>query len=465
MSTPNQSDCERSSCLIDERDSAIKMAEKSRKHFQQIALLNGIVLETEIEVFPGIHLVPFPSSLGKRGKEIPRYISERAPAAGGIEYFFHKTQLIIDSSQASEFNSEQFFQALSLACNSAVQIATLLSVRKDEEPFSLVPYAGPTVTHLPRDAAKNSDIEEAKRLYERLENLDSDVRRKLYIPINRWIKSHAEQNGMFNRMIDPEILPEDIPCSSTTRDVDKIIDLNIAFESLYLASISKLSHHLSNRASEYLAESQDEQEELKEMFKEIYNWRSKAVHEGALPVKDVKVGKESVTPSEFVKRTQDLCRRSILKILKDPYPRVILNLGKEYLKPLLENGRKLRKCKAYLKCRFRFTDSDHCQLHAMIPPDGISKSGYVKEVWVEYVTESVEIDNQPYDLMTPEAHDTKQRIQEFMLDSDNVIKLLPDPNKIQEFTLDSDNVMKLLPNPDEIVVKYFQDQKDSNERL
>ena len=266
-------------------------------------------------------------------------------------------------------------------------------------------------------------------------------------------------------MIDPEILPEDIPDSPTTRDVEKIIDLNIAFESLYLDSISKLSHHLSNRASEYLAESQDEQEELKEMFKEIYNWRSKAVHEGTLPSKDVKVGKESVTPSEFIKQTQDLCRQSILKILKDPYPRVILNLDKGYLKPFLENGRKLRKYKAYLQCRLRLTDSDYCQLHAMIPPDGISKKGYVKEAWIEYVTESVEIDNHSYDIMTPEAHDTKQRIQEFILDSNNLIKLLSNPDKIQEFTLDFNNLIKLVPNPDKIQIKYFQDQKGSNERL
>ena len=352
-----------------------------------------------------------------------------------------------------------------MACNSAVQVATIISVKKDEQPFSLVPYAGPIVTNLQRNATKDSDIKEAKRLYELLSCLDSDIRQKLRIPINRWIKSHAEQSAMSDRVIDPEISPKDIPGSPTTRTVDKMIDLGIAFESLYLSGSINLSLDLRNRASEYLAESQEEQEKLKEMFKEIYNWRSKAVHEGTLPAKDVKIGEESFTPSELIKRTQDLCRQSILKILEDPCPRVILNLDKEYLKPLLKNGRKLRKYKAYLQCRFRLTNSDHYQLHAMIPPDGISKKGYVKEVWVEYVTESVEIDNQPYDIMTPEAHDTKQRIQEFMLDSDNVIKLLPDPNKIQEFTLDSDNVMKLLPNPDEIVVKYFQDQKDSNERL
>ena len=74
-------------------------------------------------------------------------------------------------------------------------------------------------------------------------------------------------------------------------------------------------------------------------------------------------------------------------------------------------------------------DSDYCQLHAMIPPDGISKKGYVKEVWIEYVTESFEIDNYSYNIMTPEAHNTKQRIQEFVLDSDDLIKCYSIPTK------------------------------------
>ena len=363
--------------------------------------------------------------------------------------------ITIDPSASSEFNTEQFCQALSLACNSGIQIATFLSVRKDEAPFSPAPYAGPTHSYSLKNAAKNLDIKEAKRLYKLLEKLPLDVQQKLHIPINRWIKSHIK-HGIVDKMIDLEVPPEEVANSPTTSDVDRIIDLNIAFESLYLDGISKLSHYLSNRASEYLAGIQNEQEKLKEMFKEIYNWRSKAVHEGTLPAKDMKIGRESVTPSEFIKRTQDLCRQSILKIIEDPHPRIILNLDKGYLKPLLKNGRKLRKYKAYLQCRLRLTDRDYCQLHAMIPPDGISKKGYVKEVWIEYVTESVEIDNHPYDIMTPEAHDTKQRIQEFMLDSNNLIKLLSNPSEIQEFTLDSNNLIKLVPNPDEIQIKYFQ---------
>lgn len=249
MSTLNQSNYQNTLLTDDEINRAIEMAEKSRKHFQQIALLNGIGLEIEVEVFPGIRLVPLPPSLGKKGTEIPRYVSKWASTVG-IDYFFHKTQLIIDSSEShDEFDLEQFCQSLSLVCNSAVQIATVVSLKKDEDPFGLVPYTGPTHSHLPRDLAKDSDIKEAKRLYKRLDGLPLDVRRKLHIPINRWIKSHAQQSAMSDRMIDPEIRPEHISGSPTTRDVDKMIDLGIAFESLFLSGRKNLSLKFRKRAS------------------------------------------------------------------------------------------------------------------------------------------------------------------------------------------------------------------------
>ena len=457
MSTQNQSDHQDTSGTVDEIDDVIKMAEESRKHFQGIAVLDGIVLETKIEIFPGVCLAPFPASLGKKGAEIPRYISDWASTVG-TNSFFNKTQLIIDPSESSGFNGEQFCQALSLACNSGIQIATFLSVRKDEEPFSPVTYTGQTCSYSLRDAAKDSNIKEAKRLYERLDRLPLDVQQKLHIPINRWIKSHVKQ-GLVDKMIDLEIPPENVAESLTTGDVDRIIDLDIAFESLYLDGISKLSHHLSRRASEYLAKNKEDQKKLKAVFTKIYDLRSKAVHTGTLSPENVKIEEKFYTPSELIKLAQDLCRQSIRKILEDPHPRVILNLDKEYLKPLLENGSKLREYKTCLKCCLRFADSDHCQLRAMIPPDGISKKGYVKEVWIGYVPESVEINNQSYDLMTPEVHNAKQRIQEFILNSDDLIKLLPNPHEIQKFTVDSDDLIKLLPNPHEIQIKYFQDQK------
>ena len=152
--------------------------------------------------------------------------------------------------------------------------------------------------------------------------------------------------------------------------------------------------------------------------------------------------------------------------------KVALNMGKEHSGQLLENGRELRKSKAYpIKCSLKLnrvlkTSRAECEKirlnrekmvqdgkldpydaslpvspysyhwvphYAIIPPGGISKKGYVKEVWVEYITEQVEIDNQYYDLMTPYVHDTKRWILGFMLDSDNLIKLLPSPKIVVKY--------------------------------
>ena len=52
-------------------------------------------------------------------------------------------------------------------------------------------------------------------------------------------------------------------------------------------------------------------------FKAIYDLRSMAVHNGEVP-KRIKIRKEeSVPTSAFIPRAQDLCRQSIIKILKN----------------------------------------------------------------------------------------------------------------------------------------------------
>lgn len=139
-------------------------------------------------------------------------------------------------------------------------------------------------------------------------------------------------------------------------------------------------------------------------------------------------------------------------------------LTNEYLEKLLENGRNLRKSNAYpIKCEVKLNriwkDSKHNiettrqrreqraqkgtlppsvpiepshYIHhwnpypAIIPDGGITKQGYVREVWIQsHISKSVEIDNQSYDLIDPYVHDTEQWIQGFILDSDGLVKLLP----------------------------------------
>lgn len=134
------------------------------------------------------------------------------------------------------------------------------------------------------------------------------------------------------------------------------------------------------------------------------------------------------------------------------------------LQHFLENGRNLRKSKAYpITCEIRINrvwkrskkQRETIQLNldkmaqegkideytaslpidrdqelyksypAIIPTDGITREGYVKEVWASADIRSVEIGNQHYTLIDPFVHDSEQWIQGFTLDTTNLIRLLP----------------------------------------
>ena len=137
-------------------------------------------------------------------------------------------------------------------------------------------------------------IDQAKHLYEILVNPDSDVAAKLRISIDRWLKSKTPQNP-----------------------VDKIIDLGIGFEALYVPDGGgDLTYKFSIRAARHLGTDREHRRELLKKFGQIYGCRSDAVHSGKLDER-IRFGGERIPLSDFIKRTQDLCRESIIKILED----------------------------------------------------------------------------------------------------------------------------------------------------
>ena len=94
-------------------------------------------------------------------------------------------------------------------------------------------------------------------------------------------------------------------------DTDRMIDLGIAFESLYLKGLdSELSFRFQLRAAWYLGKDQTDREALMGEFKQIYDYRSKAVHTGALPLR-VTFGGKQIKMMEFIRQSQDLCLQSI----------------------------------------------------------------------------------------------------------------------------------------------------------
>ena len=308
--------------------------------FQYIALLEGIKVEKEIQVFDGPRIVPLPHSTS----ELPHYLPSGL-YLGPLD-FLGKTLLVIDASISPIFCEPQpqgidsnvrpgfevevtgdflkngnvdnfdimtesyvtdfydkFCWALSLACNSAVQVAAKWKFLAKHELFNLPPPHGDGASRYRNvdlfgssTVAGETQIEEAKRLYEKLVNPSSNVAEKLQIPIDRWIKSKTPQ------------APE-----------DKIRDLGTAFETLYLSDDEKYkrSCKLEKRASSHLGKDPAHREELMKDFREIYEWRSKVVHTGKLPNKTKKKPFTRQEIAEFTEKAQDLCRDSIMKILKD----------------------------------------------------------------------------------------------------------------------------------------------------
>ena len=111
--------------------------------------------------------------------------------------------------------------------------------------------------------------------------------------------------------------------------------------------------------------------------------------------------------------------------------RVILNrvwkMSKEQIETINRNRKKMKQ-EGTLPPSVPVKEWDPYQSHwdpypAIIPRDGITKEGYVKEVWIKSYGDSIEIDNQSYTITDPYAHDSEKWIQGFMLESD--VFLLP----------------------------------------
>ncbi len=197
---------------------------------------------------------------------------------------------------------EKFCQTFSLACNLAVQFSLNWKFLAEDELFNLK-FGYIIGRNLKQFGNSNygsliehpqSKIDQAKSLYESLEKLNSNVREKLQIPINRWIKS-----------------------KTSTNPVDKIIDLGIALESLYLPknNVEQLSFQFRLHAAWHLSKDKADRKMLIDEFKAIYTLRSKAVHNGEVPDKiKIRKGEEPIATTTFISKAQDLCRDSIIKI-------------------------------------------------------------------------------------------------------------------------------------------------------
>ena len=100
-----------------------------------------------------------------------------------------------------------------------------------------------------------------------------------------------------------------------------MIDLGIAFETLYVPAkvpgkSRKIVYNLKKNASRYLGKNKENREKLKRKIKVIYACRCDAAHEGKLG-DSVTIDGKSITMSKFIEKSQNLCRKSIIRILED----------------------------------------------------------------------------------------------------------------------------------------------------
>ena len=150
--------------------------------------------------------------------------------------------------------------------------------------------AGPTVIKLHDDAKADSiDPREVDSIMDALPGAN----RKLKIAVDRWRRSMAE---------DAEL-------------EDRYIDLRIALEAIYLKDFTnehsqEMRFRLALFGAWHLGADFEERRSVRRALRDAYDTASKAVHEGELP----KAKKPTLSTA------QDLCRRSILKLLREGPP-------------------------------------------------------------------------------------------------------------------------------------------------
>ena len=300
------------------------------RNYQSITSLEGITIETEIQICRGIKLVPLPPDIAfqlnhnllryhhrHRDKGTTLLIIERLRYSvfhKPSETTFDEGQVVnppfrVETNEIELSNQgmvmdfrETFCQALSLACNTMVMFDyfwdySAADVFRSKHGEQKVYYSGPIGRS---SEAGQSEIKEAIRLYKILEIFDHKTKGQydqkskgiFQIAIERWRESKTYQNS------------------------DEMIDLCIAFESLYLPGINdELKFRLSVRAAWFLGENKDDRRRLFTVFKKIYDYRSTIVHGGELKKRTVMIDKETISMSELITEAQDLCQKSIVKIL------------------------------------------------------------------------------------------------------------------------------------------------------
>ena len=286
----------------------------------RITLVLGVQVEEELKVGDGIRLVPIPGTVADFPYYLPHLLNQRDNG-----HFASGTLLVVDTVVSPvfvnpsetltqrdrskifdyrdvagnyyDFNNEEFCNALGLVSGRAVYGVAWWSFIDDDH-ICKVPSRGgyhynPDAVDLRSIGIQHSIIttplaREALDLYRIRRNLPQATRERLTVPIDRWMRSFT----------DPRLS-------------DKWIDLGIALESTFLAENNKddVSYRLRLNAARFLGATMDERKQPMRDFRSIYEFRSRAVHRGAVDFRQNMI--------ETLEKAQKYCQEGIIKIIKD----------------------------------------------------------------------------------------------------------------------------------------------------
>lgn len=224
---------------------------------------------------------------------------DNLPNIDGLRQEFELNVINVFRLKDVQYFIKSFTQLLSLVCNWPIHTSYTWDHFKEDELYSQLSYSRFTpfrnYFQNRNDPLEQSEIEETLRLYESLKQFGSE-KNKLLIAIERWISSKTNE-GVEN----------------------KVIDLGIALETLYLpdSSSGELTFKLSLRASRFLGTNIKTRKSLMDKFRAIYTCRSKVVHTGEMPRVIKKPLIHHKDMENFILEIQDLCRCTILKILDE----------------------------------------------------------------------------------------------------------------------------------------------------
>ena len=293
-------------------------------------LLVGLKVNDEVEIVDGVQLIPLPDKIEQLPVFLPVIFGQ---GVGDLraEHFLSRTMLRLEreispvfhrpaeenpveswpgshfnitlkSKGDPDFNPDTFCQALSLTSSYNIRPAVSWTVFNPYEIFDLTDFMGgwnwysQDIHERNSGTLSNSDLKEAIRTHKALAELPQKTKDALRVPIDRWRKSTGQR--------DP---------------ADRVIDLGVALESLYLSDNdyrNELRFRLALRASWHLGKDQSQRSSLMKEFRTIYDWRSRAVHTGSLESKRDQVASNPQSRDKFIRRAQELCSESIKAIIK-----------------------------------------------------------------------------------------------------------------------------------------------------